>query len=88
MLPLDDLLDVADGDFDVLGGGVDLAVAEDLLHMGDVGASLEKVRRAGMAERVRMEPGDAASGRRLGLGPVTHAFRGILAPCVLGARQE
>ena len=47
MLLLDDLLQVTDKDLDVLSRGGDLAVAEDLLDVGDVGASLEKVRRAG-----------------------------------------
>jgi len=61
VLFFDDLLQVADGNFDVLGGGGDLAVAEDLLHVGDVGASLEKVSGAGVAERVRVEAGMPAA---------------------------
>ncbi len=39
MLPFNNLLQVADGNFDVLGGGGDLAATEDLLHVGDVGAA-------------------------------------------------
>jgi hypothetical protein len=65
MLFLDDLLQVADVDLDVLGGGGDLGMAKDLLHVGDVGASLEKMRCAGVTERVRMEAAAAPYSRTI-----------------------
>jgi hypothetical protein len=37
-------------------------VAEDSLHVGDVGAALEEVGGAGMPQRVRVKPGDAGGG--------------------------
>jgi len=61
VLPLDDLVETADLDLDVFGGGGDLAVSEDLLNVGDVGVFLENAGHAGVAQRVEMEAGDANS---------------------------
>ena len=55
---LDELLEVGDDELDVLGGGGDLTVAEDLLNVGEIGASFNKVGGAGMPQSVRMKPGD------------------------------
>lgn len=50
------LLQVPDVNPNVLSRGTDLAVAKDLLHVPDIGASLKKVRRTGMTENVGMKP--------------------------------
>ena len=46
--------EVADIGLGVLSGGGELAVPEDSLNVGDIGAALEPVRRTGMAQRVKM----------------------------------
>jgi hypothetical protein len=65
MLLLDDLLEVADVDLHVLGGGADWAVAKDSdsLDVGDVGASPEQMRRTGMPQRVGVRILRTANGR-------------------------
>lgn len=58
----DDRLQVTDVDLDVLGGRGELAVSENLRNVGDIGASLGKMSRARMADRVgsrRERPGAA-----------------------------
>jgi hypothetical protein len=50
------LLEVPDVNPNVLGRGTDLAVAEDLLHVPDIGASLKKVCCTGMPENMGVKP--------------------------------
>ena len=59
MFFLDDLLEITDINLGVLRGGGDLAVAEDSLNVGDVGAALQEMRRACMSKCVRVKTGDA-----------------------------
>lgn len=57
---LDDPLKLADRDPGVAGGGLDAAVAQQLLDVTDVGPALEQMRRAGVTQRRGPRPWTAS----------------------------
>jgi len=75
-----DFLQLADGDFGVNGGGLQLLVSEQLLDVADVRAAFEHVRGAGVPQQVatafqsrRFHPGGGHARKHVGVEGVAVA---------------